>query len=163
MAIHFPEMRIFVAAPLTQFLDPQSNTINTEYRAWLERLMFELETGAHEIFSAHRRESWGANLDPPAAALHADVEGLRGADAIVAHVGDPPSPGVQFELGAATALGLPMIVLLERGTMTPYLLPGLSSVGRAAIIEFESGEPVAHRVEEALAGFWNDDLGAAPT
>jgi nucleoside 2-deoxyribosyltransferase len=110
-----------------------------------------LEAATHEVVNAHRRERWGESLDSPANALRADIDELRGVDAVVAHVGNPPSPGVQFELGAATVLGLPMVLLLDRGAATPYLLPGLPSLARVATIEFDPGETITDRVDAALS------------
>lgn len=143
-------MRIFLAAPLTQMIDPASGRIGVPYRDWLESLIDGLERSGHDVFSAHVRERWGETLEAPTEALKADLDELRKADVVVAHVGNPPSPGVQFELGAAVVLETPVVLLLDREASPPYLIPALPSVVESQIIEFGPGSSIVDRVLEAL-------------
>jgi hypothetical protein len=141
---------IFVAAPLTQMLDPKSGQVEAGYREWLEGVIGALEQAGHTVISAHVREEWGERLDSPTTALKTDLEDLRQADAVVAHVGNPPSPGVQFELGAATSWGIPVVLLFENGHPPPYLNPALPAVNLTDIVELDMNGKSHTRIAEAV-------------
>jgi nucleoside 2-deoxyribosyltransferase len=70
---------------------------------------------------------------------------------VVAHVGVPPSPGVQFELGVATSLGIPVVLLLDKERPTPYLTPALPAVNPTDIIELDEEDRSHVRIVHALA------------
>lgn len=141
---------IFLAAPLTQTLDG-SGRVAPDYRDWLEDLIGALERAGHKVVSAHKREQWGERIDSPVTALKTDLRDLRQSHAVVAHVGDPPSPGVQFELGYATSLGIPIILLLEKERPHPYLNPALPTVNPTDILELDSKQDSHKRVVQALS------------
>lgn len=142
---------VFLAAPLTQMLDSETGLLPSEYRSWLETMIRTLEQAGHRVISAHEREGWGEHLDSPTTALKADLEDLRRSSAVVAHVGDPASPGVQFELGVATSLGLPVVLLLEKGQDRPYLNPALPAVNSTEILEVDPQDGCHDRVVHALS------------
>jgi nucleoside 2-deoxyribosyltransferase len=129
-------MRIFLSAPLTQYVTGAS-TGPANFREEWDALADALEMSGHEVFSAHRREAWGEKLDPPEAALPADLGGLKWCELVVAYVGDPPSPGVQLELGYALALGRELLVFMDRGQREPYLVRGLAAAGAAQLVEID--------------------------
>ncbi len=141
---------IFVAAPLTQMLDPDTGRVSASYRVWLEGVISALERAGHRVISAHVREEWGERLDSPTTALKTDLHDLRGADAVVAHVGSPPSPGVQFELGAATSWGIPVVFLFDNGQPRPYLNPALPVVNSTDIVELDQDERSHIRIVQAV-------------
>jgi hypothetical protein len=144
-------MNVFVAAPFTQALDAATGRVQAEYRRWLENVIEALEGAGYAIVSAHVREAWGDRLDSPAAALKTDLEDLRNAAVVVAHVGSPPSPGVQFELGAAVTLGIPIVLVLGRDEAWPYLNPALPTVARTEIVEIDRDEESSRRIVEAVS------------
>jgi nucleoside 2-deoxyribosyltransferase len=141
---------IFLAAPLTQTLD-SSGKVAPAYREWLEGLINALERAGHKVVSAHKREQWGERIDSPATALKTDLRDLGQSHAVVAHVGDPPSPGVQFELGFATSLGIPILLLLEKERPRPYLNPALPAVTPTDILELARDDQSHKRVVHALS------------
>jgi nucleoside 2-deoxyribosyltransferase len=102
------------------------------------------------VISAHVREEWGSRLDSPATALKTDLRDLISADAIVAYIGHPASPGVQFELGVATAFGVPTIVVLDKDRPSPYLTPALTAVSGADIVEIEQDSTSHDRIVRAV-------------
>lgn len=140
-------MKIFLSAPLTQFVG--SNESLPEFATVWTSLTTELEGAGHSVFSAHRREAWGARLNTPAEALEADLAGLREADLVIAYIGAPWSPGVQLEIGFSLALERRMIVFAERGQMLPYLTRGLPDVADVTLIEIDSLSEMIMRVKGA--------------
>jgi nucleoside 2-deoxyribosyltransferase len=128
-------MKIFLAAPLTRHLgqDPQTR----DFRFQWTRVIDALEAAEHDVFSAHRRERWGAGLYSPEDALVADLKGLRESDLVVAYVGSPPSSGVQLEIGYSLAFKKPLLVFVDRGQEEPYLLRGIVVATEAEIVEID--------------------------
>jgi nucleoside 2-deoxyribosyltransferase len=138
-------MRLFLSAPLTQFvvdLQEGRDTSGSDFRVEWESITAALEKSGHEIFSAHRREEWGTKLDPPDAALVADLGGLRWSEIVIAYVGDPPSPGVQLELGYALALERRLIIFIDVGQAEPYLIRGMPAAGRSEVFEISSPKEI---------------------
>ena len=117
-------MRVFLAAPLTNLIDPNSGRISLAYRKWLEHLIELLRQAGHDVISAHMREDWGGHLMDPRSALKHDAEGIRGADvmvAVLAFLDGNISPGVQQELGIAYENKKPTLLVTPRGSRLPYL------------------------------------------
>ncbi len=131
-------MKLFLSAPLTQYLAMPGRTTLDDFRTEWTRLTEVLEAAGHDVFSAHRRESWGADLDLPGPALSADLAGLDESDLVIAYVGSPPSPGVQLELGYAVARQKSLVVFVDRGQAAPYLVRGLPTVTEAEIVDIET-------------------------
>lgn len=141
---------IFVAAPFTQTLTA-NGLVSGEYRTWLEGLIGALGRAGHRVISAHVREEWGGRIDSPTTALKTDLRDLLSADAVVAHIGNPPSPGVQFELGVATSFGIPVVLLFDKDRPRPYLTPALPAINDVDIVELEQDDKSHDRVVRAVA------------
>lgn len=125
-------MKVFLAAPLTQTLGPDGH-VDADFRAALSSLHEFLEGLGHDVFSAHVREKWGAALDTPSGALAIDLAQLQSCDVVVAVVGTPASPGVQFELGYAVAFEKPLLIIASDTCEEPYLIRGLPEYAIASI------------------------------
>lgn len=150
-------MRLFLSAPFTQLLREDRKSDLAAFSASWNSIVERLQAAGHVVYSAHRREAWGAKLDTPEDALMTDLKWLREADLLLAYVGEPPSPGVQLELGYALAIGLRCIIFVEHGRPEPYLLRGIPAVADAEIVEIhdvdEMGAMLMHRdLPEAKAG-----------
>jgi nucleoside 2-deoxyribosyltransferase len=106
--------RIFLAAPILKFLTAGPGgraSFDTEARRLLEALAAALQETGAELFLAHREEGFGESR-PRAEVLTArDLDAMRQADLVVAWPSD--SYGVHIELGWASALGKPIIVLRD--------------------------------------------------
>lgn len=125
---------VFIAAPLTAKLthqDGKKKTVDPQFRVFLEELAQAVEQSKYAVLLAHQREAWGARLWGPGEAVTRDLQWLRAADVIVALIDDPPSPGVQMELGAALALDKPIIQVYKADVDLPYLNEGFSRPARS--------------------------------
>jgi nucleoside 2-deoxyribosyltransferase len=127
-------MMVFLAAPLTQTLGPERR-VDPDFRADLSRLHEFLVGLGHDVFSAHVRERWGEALDTPIGALAIDLAQLEASDVVVAVLGIPPSPGVQFELGYAVAFKKPLLIIASDTIEAPYLVRGLPELAGASICQ----------------------------
>jgi hypothetical protein len=129
-------MRIFFACPFSKYLALNGGppTLDAGFAAFLVRVETALSTDGHEVFLAHRVEEFGAKLRPPHICTPCDMLELQRADCVVALPDD--SYGVHIELGWATAMNKPIILLLpNRGPATTPLLQGLGSVARCTILQ----------------------------
>ncbi|MFF3766421.1 hypothetical protein ACFYYR_20385 [Streptomyces sp. NPDC001922] len=95
---------------------------------------------------------------------------MANADVLCVIVGDPPSPGVMIEMGWASALGVP-IVLLQEGDSAPALVAGIGEVTSTTrcrlpqelteesladimtTVEKAAASPRSPRVTEPVAGY----------
>jgi hypothetical protein len=128
------ELKVFLSAPLTQYVLGDDHEME-DFRSHWGRIADELEHSKHQVFSAHKREAWGANLDDPESALKADVAGLHESELVIAYVGNPPSPGVQMELGYAMAHHKQMLIFIGRDQGEPYLIRGLPVLSNVDVVE----------------------------
>ncbi len=129
--------KIFLSGPLTQYVQAKDPSEMDGFRAQWSRISEALERNGHEVFSAHKREAWGADLDTPESALKADIAGLLTSELVIAYIGDPPSPGVQMELGYAIAGHKRLLVFIDYGQTEPYLVRGLSSIPNSEVVDID--------------------------
>ena len=134
-------MRTFLASPFTRYLIEQedgSHRLDPGLKTLLLRLENELTSRGHEVFMAHRVEEFGSRLRAPHVCTPFDMLEMRRADVVIA-IPDQ-SFGVHVELGWATAMGKPVIVLVESGAETTSpLVTGLDALHNVRIIETPAG------------------------
>jgi hypothetical protein len=130
-------LKVFLSAPLTQYVLAEDPAELDDFRAQWGHVAEAFERSGHDVFSAHQREAWGANLDTPESALKADVAGLIASELVVAYIGNPPSPGVQLELGYAIANHKQLLVFIEYGQEEPYLVRGLEAWPRTEVVDVD--------------------------
>ena len=137
-------IKLFLAAPFTQYLENGLVTLN--HQEGIKRVYSELEQNGFEIFSAHQEEEMGKDLDDPATAIVRDLKELKEADILIAFIGDPPSPGVQMEIGAAITMDKPIIYLIKEGEKAPYLTDGIPIVTQAHRINYQDYENASKQI-----------------
>jgi len=142
-------MKIFVAAPFTNKIDPENGQVASEFKDQLALLYKALREQGHTVISAQEREQWGANLMPPDVCTPLDFAGIRECDLLVAV--PEASGGVHMEIGYATAYEKPIIQILhEEGTYTP-LLQGIRTVTSTVRLYFrQSITEVVSSLQDAV-------------
>ena len=143
-------MIIFLAAPFTAKIQKNINSIPHDYRDWLKNIIETLRCEGHDVICAHERENWGKEIDPPKVALQQDCDAISESDVLVAYIGDPPSPGVQMEIGYALALGKTIILLHKYDEYLPYLNSGLKMTSRTVYLRFKKPQEAPLMVCNAL-------------
>ncbi|MBC3840474.1 nucleoside 2-deoxyribosyltransferase [Streptacidiphilus sp. 4-A2] len=106
--------KVFLAGPYTQWMDWSAGRLLPDKAELLERLRTHLLSHGHAVFNAHHNESWGEGWLLPEICTPADHVAMQHADVVCAILGDPPSPGVLIELGWASALGVPIVLLSDQ-------------------------------------------------
>ncbi|MCL6449896.1 MAG: nucleoside 2-deoxyribosyltransferase [Acetobacteraceae bacterium] len=107
-----------------------------------------LEEAGCTVFLAHEREEWGANLMVPEVCTLLDLEEMGRADVVVAVPGQ--SGGVHMELGWASVLRKPIILLLDPKQRYSPLVLGLSSVALVETLWADSTEKAVEAVKKAV-------------
>lgn len=133
-------MKIFFAAPFTKIINNENGLVDPQFKVWINKIVQEFRSSGHNVFLAHEREEWGAKLDSPEKALKLDWEEIEKSDVVLAYIGNPPSPGVQMELGYASALRKPIVVFSVNNEEIPYLTKGLSAVTNATFKKIKKPE-----------------------
>jgi hypothetical protein len=133
-------MRVFLACPLTAHLRRGADgarTLDAGVRRLVTALEDALRSAGHDVFLAHRLEDFGARLRPPEVCTPFDLLEMQHADVVVAV--PRRSFGVHVELGWATALGIPALVLAEDGEELPPLLGGLPTINGSIVARVPAG------------------------
>lgn len=126
--------RVFLAAPFTKHICPTVRFVPPEKRKPIQAIVSVLRAYGADVFLAHEREAWGHALMRAADCTMLDFWELQSSDVIVAII-NSPSHGVCVELGWASALQLPIILLDEsrQGVACTPLLQGLHSITRCDV------------------------------
>lgn len=107
-------MRLYLAGPL----------FTQAERAFNERLGAALQAEGHDVFLPQTEVKAIATLDADAI-FKIDVDGVRGADAVVAVLdGADPDSGTSFECGLAYGLGIPIVAVRTDFRAGGDALPG---------------------------------------
>jgi nucleoside 2-deoxyribosyltransferase len=135
-------MNIFVSAPFSR-LCLADGGFEPLSRGYFEAVILRLKESGHSIYSAHLIENWGARLRDPKSMVIEDFAGIRTCDALVAYLGGPVSEGVFVELGWASALEKPVILLLEERREYSPLVANLSALVRSYKLYIDEAGGVA--------------------
>jgi nucleoside 2-deoxyribosyltransferase len=126
--------RVFLAAPFTQFIS-SDGVVEAPARSQLSTLRAALMANGHSVFLAHEREAWGAELMTPQQCTPLDFAEMQETDVVCAYLGEPPSYGVHIELGWASALDKPILLLVNSTVAYSPLVWGLSEMTEVRVLE----------------------------
>ena len=148
---------VFVAGPFFRLVDPVTKTMRPQDRERFEHLIGYFEDSGCQVFNAHKREKWGEQFLEPEDFTKLDFDEIAASDVLVAVPGPPASLGTHIELGWASALGKPIVLLLERGEDYALMLYGLRHIVPTAIVETVDGRFPLPALEAALASVCRPD------
>lgn len=154
--------RIFLGGPFKALVDQETGAMRERDRARFEGLIARLEAEGHEVHNAHRREGWGAAFLTPQECTRLDFAEISGCDVFVAFPGAPPSPGTHIEIGWASALGKPIVLLLEEGAEYAFLVRGLHTVAHVDYLTLAPDEDATERVVAAVRAALTPGPDAGP-
>lgn len=149
-------LRVFLAAPYSQFMDSTSWQVDRLWRERLDTLRRAFLSAGAAVFNAHHSEVWGTRWRSPEVCTPIDYAAMQYCDVVCALVGTPPSGGVAVELGWASALRKPCLLLVDEDADPSPLLVGLGSITEADY----AGEPGSWSDEE-IAGIVRRTLALA--
>jgi nucleoside 2-deoxyribosyltransferase len=148
--MHVRSGRLFLAGPFKALVDKSTGEMQVAERNRFEKLIETFELNGFEVYNAHRREGWGANFLTPEECTRLDLEEISRSDVFVAFPGNPASPGTHIEIGWASALGKPIVLLLEDEKEYAFLVRGLYKVANVRYVTFAVGQDFAEEVLAAV-------------
>lgn len=123
--------RVFLAAPFTRYLKGQD--FKSSAYEQITILLKLLRSNGYDVFSAHEREGFGAALMSAPLCTRLDFEEMNQCDVVVAIMSDD-SYGVCIELGWASALNKPVILVDTKGNYSSPLVEGLGHVTTTEVV-----------------------------
>ena len=141
---------VFVAGPFYRLVDPATGRLPQHQQQRFEALIDYFEADGCHVFNAHKRESWGEAFLEATDFTKLDFDEIAASDVLVAKPGPPDSLGTHIELGWASALGKPIVLLLERDAEYALMLQGLSSLTATAVVETVDGAFDPTAMDDAL-------------
>ena len=117
-------MRIFIAAPITDWINDSNTHPWKALKLFIKQLLEMLSSNGHDVFSAHNLEEFGKKLRPESICTPFDFLEVRQSNMVIAL--PSRSGGVHTEIGWASALNKPMLLLIN-GDESP-LARGLNTI-----------------------------------
>lgn len=140
--------KVFLAGPFKSLVHPKTGEMNHGEKQKLLKLITFFEEKGFAVHNAHKREEWGKEFMTPDECTAIDFEEIRTCDLFVAFPGTPPSPGTHIEIGWASALQKPIILLLEEGEDYAFLIQGLGTVANVTFIYFQKEKDYLDKLEQ---------------
>ncbi|MEF3113421.1 nucleoside 2-deoxyribosyltransferase [Streptomyces chrestomyceticus] len=136
---------VFVGGPFLQLVDPKTGLMSDSDRLKFHRLIEHFEQRGATVYNAHRREAWGAEFLTATEATKRDYLEISRSDLFIAFPGVPASAGTHVEIGWASALRKPMVLMLEKEQKHTFLVTGLENQANVEFIWFaDPAEIYAH-------------------
>lgn len=143
-------MKIFLATSYTSKID-KSAVVETNYQNQVLKLLDCLEHDGITAYCAPREDNWQINHNDPIDAFRLDIEKIQGCDLMVAFVElNPPSAGVQFELGFSFAMKKPVVLIHHVDDKLPYMNIGFVDSDRVTEITFKNASEIVPQLENVL-------------
>jgi len=142
---------VFVGGPFFHLVNSETGVMSDADQLKFAKLIDYFEGLGATVYNAHRREAWGAQFLGPDEATLRDFTEISESDLFIAFPGVPPSPGTHVEIGWASALGKPMVLLLERNQKHTFLVTGLQTIANVEFVWFDDPTDVLADVEVAVA------------
>ncbi|MGW1729278.1 hypothetical protein ACWCQK_41515 [Streptomyces sp. NPDC002306] len=120
------------------------------------RLVSFFEQNGWEVLSAHHEEPCSQSI-MAAKRTRRDFHWIRSCDLYVAFPGDPASPKTHVEIGWASALQCPTILILEDRENHAFSVRGLGEIAPTVHLTYGSGPEFLESLAQAVADF-SDDL-----
>jgi nucleoside 2-deoxyribosyltransferase len=136
---------VFVGGPFFGVVNPWTGAMNDDEQRKITCLLEFFEVAGAKVYNSHRREAWGKEFLTADVVTRLDFEEIRSSDIFVAYPGAPASPGTHVEIGWASALGKPMVLLLDETKKYSFLVTGLPTI---ANVEFVTYRDLDHLLEQ---------------
>ena len=150
-------MKVYIAAPFSSMTEKTSDDRlygelkDANYIRFLERIENVAKECGHETYLPHRDlNKWGRTYIEPLETVRGCYVAIASCDIFVAYPGK--SRGVHVEMGWASALKKPILLLLGPRDDPSLITLGLNSVSRTELIKFRDTEDLEAKLRAALRG-----------
>ena len=123
--------KAFLACPISVYMNSGRLELPPPFENFIRGLWGLLQLESDETFLALEREAWGHALMQGEVCTPLDYTEMERCDVVVAYPGD--SSGVALELGWASALGKPIILLLDNPARFTPMISGLCRLPGARV------------------------------
>jgi nucleoside 2-deoxyribosyltransferase len=154
---------LYLAGPFLGLIDPATGRLPDHSRTAFATLIEHFEHQGVQVYNAHRREAWGAELMLPEQCTRLDQQEIRDADLFVALPGNPASPGTHIEIGWASAFDRPIVLLLEQGTEYTFLVQGLHAVATVEQVRYTDLATALPDIDRAIERVTSRHRNPAPS
>jgi nucleoside 2-deoxyribosyltransferase len=144
-------MKMFLAGPFKALVDPETGEMPETAVNLYADIIDHFETRGWVVHCAHKREEWGRAFMPPHECTRVDYDEIAACDVFVAFPGSPASPGTHIELGWASAIGKPIVMLLEDSSEYAFLVRGLDAVTPIAHVGFSGNRVDPAAIEQGIS------------
>lgn len=141
---------VFVGGPFLNAVNPETKEMDAGEKNRLTRLIDYFEESGCTVYNAHRREQWGKAFLGPDECAPLDFNEISASDLFIAFPGSPASPGTHIEVGWASALGKPTVLLLEEDKKHTFLITGLPCVSNVEVMTYSGADGFMSELEPAL-------------
>lgn len=145
--------KVFLAGPFKSLVDPKTGMMANHEKQKLLNLISFFEERGFSVHNAHKREGWGKDFMTPEECTAIDFKEISTCDLFVAFPGSPASPGTHIEIGWASALNKPIILLLEEGKDYAFLIKGLDAVANVISIRYQKEDDYLREIEKQYLQF----------
>jgi len=152
-------LRVFLAAPSLRLTGPADSVFTLSLRSRVTAVRDTLLDAGVAVYSAHHDEAWVTRGAAPERRAPSAFRAMQVADLAFAYIGSPLSAGVALELGWASAMRKPIVLLVDQAVAHSPMISTLEEVSPVLPMEFDngwSGMALKHAVVTALD--WADIL-----
>ncbi|MFC5909665.1 hypothetical protein [Streptacidiphilus monticola] len=146
-------LRVFLAAPSLRLTGPADGVFSLALRGRVTAMREALLDAGVSVFSAHHDDVWVTRGMGTGTRVPSAFRAMQSADLAFAYIGSPLSAGVGMELGWATALRKPVVLLVDQAVSHAPIIQTLEEVSPVLPLEFDthwSAEALRHAVVTAL-------------
>lgn len=147
---------MFLAGPFKSLVDPSTQAMSQRSIAAYTSIIDHFEKKGWHVHCAHRREGWGREFMPPETCTRIDFDEISRCDVFVAYPGAPASPGTHIEIGWASALGKPIVLLLDPDADYAFLVQGIGVVAAVERVFVRDNRPDTTDIEDAIGRLLTD-------
>jgi nucleoside 2-deoxyribosyltransferase len=133
--------KLFLAGPFKALVSNESSGMSESDISIFMSIIEFFEGRGWEVHCAHRREQWGREFMTPAECTVIDYNEIASSDVLVAFPGVPASPGTHVELGWASAMKKPIVLLMEADGEYAFLVRGLEEITAIKHVKFTGNGP----------------------
>ncbi len=144
--------KMFLAGPFKALVDPVTKSMTATDIGRFSNIIEYFERKGWDVHCAHKREQWGRNFMTPAECTQIDFDEISRCDCFVAFPGSPASPGTHIEIGWASAMKKPIVLLLEEDRDYAFLVQGLDQVTSLARVTYRGNTLDPAHIEKATIG-----------
>jgi hypothetical protein len=141
--------KIFVAGPFTVAINSKSY-FDPKVRNRIEVINDIINSLGKEVFSSHKRENWGANLDVPESLAGIDKTELGQCSHLIVYWGSKISIGVSIEMGLAIALKKPILLIRDARSIKSDFYAGLVKLGYINELKWVDDEQIKKAIKSFL-------------